>query len=88
MQEGHPERLLTTLREYLSTPIETLLQRHLTTSPEETAVPAARVPRARRMRGSAPGKDSAPRPYGRITGRSLDVTPLQVIEQVVGGEGD
>src|SRR5262245_33178579 len=38
MQEGRPERLMTALREYLSTPIEVLLQRHLTTSPEEAAV--------------------------------------------------
>ena len=38
MQAGHPERLMTALREYLSTPLEALLQRHLTTSPEEAAV--------------------------------------------------
>jgi hypothetical protein len=38
MQEGRPERLMTALREYLSTPLEALLQRHLTTSPEEAAV--------------------------------------------------
>ena len=38
MQEGRPERLMTALREYLSTPLEALLQRDLTTNPEEAAV--------------------------------------------------
>ena len=38
MQEGRTELLMTALREYLSTPIEALLRRHLTTSPEEAAV--------------------------------------------------
>src|SRR5262245_19366682 len=34
-RDGSSERLMTALREYLSTPIEALLARHLTTSPEE-----------------------------------------------------
>jgi hypothetical protein len=38
MKEGRPERLMTALREYLSTPIEALLRRHLTTRPEDAAV--------------------------------------------------